>query len=212
VKQLLGKLTRWKGDVKVYLMALGIPLASILIGLLVYLIMGNPFPELPAKNFFMLPLFLVLLTIQAGLGEETGWRGFATPKLAEIYPQAIASLIVGVGWAIWHLPLFFIPNFQWQLLADQYGFWNIYPGYALFVILSSVVYTWLYVKGKENLWIPIILHGSFNAFAAVFDYMNPELYRNPTVFVVSAAAVVLLGIVVALTSPAMKKRPLVHSV
>jgi membrane protease YdiL (CAAX protease family) len=42
-------------------------------------------------------------------GGEIGWRGFALPRLAERLGLVEVSLVLGVIWATWHLPLFFVP-------------------------------------------------------------------------------------------------------
>ena len=45
-----------------------------------------------------------LFTDTGGLGEETGWRGFALPRLLEHFNPIVAGLIVGFFFGIWHIP------------------------------------------------------------------------------------------------------------
>lgn len=54
-------------------------------------------------------LGFVGLTLLAGpLAEEFGWRGYLQPRFRRNHGVAAASLIIGLIWAIWHLPMFFL--------------------------------------------------------------------------------------------------------
>ncbi|MEA3246594.1 MAG: CPBP family intramembrane glutamic endopeptidase, partial [Gemmatimonadota bacterium] len=90
----------------------------------------QPFPLLLVATFFS-------TVIGGQAGEELGWRGFALPRLASRMGYAWAGVLVGVAWALWHLPLFLIPG------ADKTG--QSFPVWALGVVALSVAMTWLWV-------------------------------------------------------------------
>ncbi len=72
--------------------------------ILINWLLGNPFnltlylSQLPS----LLPLILL-----GPLSEEYGWRGYLLIKLQQKWSALASSIIVGVVWALWHLPLFF---------------------------------------------------------------------------------------------------------
>ncbi len=53
----------------------------------------------------LLPLFLLIYTLTDGIGEELAWRGVGLPLLLTRYSALVASLDLGLVWAVWHLPL-----------------------------------------------------------------------------------------------------------
>ena len=86
-------------------------------------------------------------------GEELGWRGYALPRLARNFGLGAASLILGVIWAAWHLPLFFM------LGGDTLG--QSFPFYVIQVTGLSVVIAWLYMK-TGSLLLTMLLHAAIN--------------------------------------------------
>lgn len=80
----------------------------------------------------------------AGGQEELGFRGFAQPKLQEKFSPVITSLIIGVLWFFWHLPLlWWMPSFEPVQSYEQ----TLMLG--LFVIGLSFTYTWVYNRTQS---------------------------------------------------------------
>ena len=106
--------------------------------------------------------FTLLSTmVIVGLFEEVGWRGFALPRMQRRLDAIWAALLLGVVWALWHLPeLISDPTRQRPLL--QFVVWTL----ALSVILS-----WLYNSTNGSLLIVIICHGAIDTAGR---YMLPE--------------------------------------
>jgi uncharacterized protein len=105
------------------------------------------------------PLFL-LFALTDGLGEEPGWRGFALPRLLGRTSRLNASLLLGVVWAVYHLPLF------WTVGSAKYG----EPFLVLLVELPaiSVLYTWVFEHTAGSALLAILFHASGSAWSSVF--------------------------------------------
>jgi len=84
----------------------------------------------------MLPVHFLMLTLTDGLGEEPAWRGFALPRLLTRHNALVASLILGVLWALWHLPLFWIEGSD----NCQGLVWVLVVGDTA----KAVLFTWVY--------------------------------------------------------------------
>lgn len=65
-----------------------------------------------------------------------------------------ASLLLGLIWAFWHLPQFFIRE------ADTYG--QSFFLYVLQVIALSVAIAWLWAKTNGSLLLPMLFHSAVN--------------------------------------------------
>ena len=107
---------------------------------------------LPDLGLWALPLWLV----NSGLGEESGWRGFALPALGRRFSPRVASLIVALGWMLWHVPAFFyLPSYEHLGAGMAVGFF-------IGILSGSFLLTWLTTLAGGSALLPIVWHGLFN--------------------------------------------------
>jgi uncharacterized protein len=94
--------------------------------------------------------------VATGLGEEIGWRGFLTPELTRACGFTGGTLLTGMIWTSWHLPVL--------LFADYNAgtpWWFGMPCFAVMVIGLSFPFAWLRLR-SGSVWPAAILHGSHN--------------------------------------------------
>ena len=140
------RMGQWRIGLGWLLFAALSPIVLYLLLAVVLVALGGPSPtiaQLGAVNFLpnlgLMAWPLWILT--NGVGEETGWRGFALPRLQQRHSALVATLILGVLWAGWHIPFFFyLPNYRAMGLAG-------FPGFALGIISAAIVFTWLSLPG-----------------------------------------------------------------
>jgi membrane protease YdiL (CAAX protease family) len=117
----------------------------------------------PAERFLAQPwailLFALFLFIFGPLPEELGWRGCALDRLQVRWSALNASLVVGLAWTLWHLPLFFIPGtYQHGLGWGSLGFWL----FLVDKVPQSIVMTWIYNNTRRSTLSAILFHFMIN--------------------------------------------------
>ena len=113
------------------------------------------FPQTPV---FTLVSFIWLMIINSG--EEIGWRGFALPKLQTLLKSPFySSLIVGIFWSIWHLPIYLVPGQSSIPL----------PVFLFFTIGLSLIYTVVFNQTNGSLFSVVLLHASTDIVPRIFD-------------------------------------------
>lgn len=103
--------------------------------------------------------FTISIFVTGPLSEEFGWRGFALERLLSCWSLVKANLILGVFWAFWHLPLFFIPGTIQQVNGNP---WVEFPIFALLVMGLNVYINWLFIKTNSSLFTVLLAHFVFN--------------------------------------------------
>jgi membrane protease YdiL (CAAX protease family) len=135
------------------LFAAGYIVAIKLTVALIHRVALGAWPRFGAEAWYVIPLAIVISTpFQAG--EEIGWRGYALPRLTARFGLVRASLLLGVIWACWHLPQFFIRD------ADTYR--QSFFVYLLQVTALSVAIAWLWARTSGSLLLPMLLHSAVN--------------------------------------------------
>ncbi|PYP30756.1 MAG: hypothetical protein DMD49_09675 [Gemmatimonadetes bacterium] len=125
-RALLGQLLRWRAPGRWYV--------SAILGLPVY--------------------FVYILLVGGGVDEELGWRGYALPRLQERYGATIASLILGVAWAGWHIPAWFAPGSGQDAIS--------FPVFVVSTIAAAILLTYLYNSSGGSLPVVILAHTVFD--------------------------------------------------
>ncbi len=158
---------QFKLDWRWYAVTFLIVIAGTLGQLLIYRLIGNQFN---AQVFVaQLGSFLPLLFL-GPLSEEIGWRGYALDRLQTRWSALVSSLIIGMVWSLWHLPLFLIPG------TSQHELGVPFIGFLIKLTSSSVLYTWLYNNTRRSLWSAILLHWLYTYAAQV---MSSGVVRSP---------------------------------
>lgn len=150
---LLGRVFRWRVGVGWYVFAVAYVPAIKLSTALVHRVATGAWPRFGQEAWYVMAAAIVVST-WAQAGEEIGWRGYALPRLAARLGLAPASVILGVIWAAWHLPLFFV------LRGATYG--QSFPLYLVEVTGLSVAFAWLYWRTGGSLLLTMLLHAAVN--------------------------------------------------
>ena len=165
VRDLARRVVRWRVPWRWWLIAVGSPLALVAVALVVMAI-GPGLPDLRdfgrmagLPEWGVLFVWLAFVVVN-GLGEESGWRGYALPQLRRRHGMLTASLLLVPIWAGWHLPLFFLLQSYRDL--GPVGV----PGFLVGLGCGSVVLAWLYESAFSSVLIVAVWHGTYNLTVA----------------------------------------------
>jgi membrane protease YdiL (CAAX protease family) len=191
IRTLFGRLLPWRAGLHWYvLVLLGPAILSFGTSKLQELL-GATLRPLPAPA-----LQLVLMSLLASIirsivnGEELGWRGYALPRLQERYNALTASLILGVLWFAFHVPIMFIPG----SVAGSQTLDTALP-FLIGVLAMSVFITWIFNSTSGSMLPIMLLHGAYNTWPELFMVIggNPALgWLSPAISVLLAAIIVLV--------------------
>jgi membrane protease YdiL (CAAX protease family) len=167
------------------------------IATLLSLAAGGPLPTFTtATRLLSNPLsivpYVLFMFLFGPLPEELGWSGYALDGLQRKRSALTASLVIGVAWAIWHTPLFFMAGtFQ----SEQIGFLTpAYWWYILPTLPISVLDTWVYNNANRSTLAAVLLHFMVNFSGELFGLTDhARFYQALLIFGVTAAITVIWG-------------------
>lgn len=157
----------WRVSPQWYLIVLGLPVLLIGISIFGLSILGLEIDLsiLPGRLPMYIPTLVLTALLQGG-NEEPGWRGFALPRLEERYPPVVATLILGIVWAFWHLPILLANPAETQHGMSLATLMPIILVTVVNIISLAFVYTWVY-NSTRSVLLCILMHASFNTANAL---------------------------------------------
>jgi membrane protease YdiL (CAAX protease family) len=183
LRELWGRLTQWKISWHWY--ALG------LLPLLLYGVATVVAGALPSADWSVGNVWLALVGLNAGIlpslflrgamGEELGLRGFALPRLQQTNTPFRASLIIGVLWAAWHLPVLIGRDILSIVV------------FCLIAIGLSFLFTLLF-NGSGGSLIPVLLFHATQNWEEGFETIFPSLVGTEWELI-STLSLLVLGII-----------------
>jgi len=100
-------------------------------------------------------------------GEELGWRGFLTPVLMQKFSFAQTSIITGIVWALWHVPLILYTDYN----AGPTGLAFQMINFSIMLIAMSFIMTYFVIKSGSH-WPATIMHAAHNVYILNFQGMT----------------------------------------
>jgi membrane protease YdiL (CAAX protease family) len=186
LKALLSRMTNFRFGLRWYLLAI---FGYVLLYLLVAGLSGAPLMQsLADKGTLIFTLYLpALLTtyLVNPIGEETGWTGFALPHLQTQFAPWLSAIILGLVWAVWHLPAYFV--------RSEMGAFN--PVNFIFFVLISIsiriIWTWVTNNANGSGISGVLLHASSNAVSLA---LIPNLLPAATPEQMAISGLLVLGL------------------
>jgi len=125
--------------------------------------------------------------LPSAFGEELGWRGLLFPELERMTSFTTASLIGGLVWALWHLPLILLSDYN---STAPRAF--VVVMFFVSTIARTFLHNWFRAR-SGSVWPNVFLHASHDIF--FMNVFDPLMARYPlTDIFVTETGVLLLVI------------------
>jgi membrane protease YdiL (CAAX protease family) len=202
VRDLLGRLLRWRVGVHWYLIALfGLPAAMLLAAIPFLGVV--PLEALAQRWGLLFTVFLpgvILPFLHTNLWEELGWAGYLQSTLQERRGPLLASVMVAPVFVLFHLPAYFVAGW----IVDEHTPLSQLPtvlvGYvgvvSVFAIFFRVLAIWLYNVTGRSIFLVGLFHAAFNMVTG--QKIMPEFVPGLDSNLLAAGVVLVLAVVVAL--------------
>jgi membrane protease YdiL (CAAX protease family) len=193
IRRLLRRIVLWRVGLRWYLLALvGVPVVMALGTLIVPGEVAALLALVPGYLLLYLLSFVLTAILGGPLLEEPGWRGFALPRLQPLHGPFVGTLILGLLWALWHLPEFLVPS--WAAQSGGSDFFAIVK-FVIIAISFAIVITWVFNNTNGSVFIAILVHASIDDFSGLLGVpFSPSDMANIILASFGPLAVVLVAL------------------
>lgn len=184
LKQFLKRVVQFKIGWRWYLAAVAAVIIPTLGQLLIIRLLGQTFYY---KGFILQLGSFIPLIILGPLSEELGWRGYALDRLQTKWNALVSSILLGIVWALWHLPLFFMVG------TSQHELHFSFPSFMIGLVALSILFTWLHNNTARSIWTAVFFHWLYTyAGQVVASYVT----RSPVYNLLEYLPYVLTALIV----------------
>jgi membrane protease YdiL (CAAX protease family) len=186
------RLVRWRVGLRWYLAILvGVPTVI----LVTTLALPGAWAQIRVPALIVFAGYVPMLVVQfftTAVAEEPGWRDFALPRLQRRYGPTVGTLVLGLLWGCWHLPLFFTEWGGWPDVS-----WVRPLEFVVSCVPLSIVMTWVFNRTGQSLPIVMVLHASINAtysliWSEVFPHLDGAKDGQHSILIASVIAALIL--------------------
>jgi uncharacterized protein len=177
---------RWRVGWVWVAVALLLPLVVVSLAVAIHVALGGIILPSPAVGHALLAgvNFVLILVLGGPVGEEFGWRGYALPALQKRIGWRVASLVLGIVWGTWHLPLFYIANTSQQHIPVGL--------FMVSTVAMSVLFAWFANHTAGSLVVAILFHTAINYWSWIIPVVPNGGSVRPFEFVTGLMVLVAL--------------------
>ena len=153
----LSQMLKWRIGWRWWAVALLLPAVVLALGVALFVLLGGPIDLTSFASPFIYLFAMAWGTVWGGGQEDLGWRGFMLPVLQDRFSALVSSVLVGLAWAGWHLPLFLnatTTHGGWPLSQQLLWMVSIFAG--------SVLWTWMYNSTDGSVLAVAVFHAGIN--------------------------------------------------
>jgi membrane protease YdiL (CAAX protease family) len=174
-----------------FLLSLALMPLSVVLSILISLVFDGSIEQFQVSEAFSFSSGFVpvlALLFMAAFFEELGWRGYGFESLEKGRSFLAASLIFGVLWSLWHLPLLWV-NHTYQFEIYQQSPWyalNFYLGTAVL----GVIVSWVCHINQRSILAAILFHFIINLSQEMLSMTQQT--KSIQTFVLTGFAIVII--------------------
>jgi len=191
LRKLGSRMIRWRVGWIWYVVAVGLPLAVLLLTVVLNVALGAGAPSMagvgPLSTLLIVFAVRLINPLDGPMGEEPGWRGFALPGLQTSRSPLVTTMILAVLITGWHLPTFFLEG----------GFQpSIFVGGVLGTIAVTFWYTWLFNHTGGSVLITLVSHATQGTIQTGAPWSSSADVAQAILVYAFVASAVAIGLVI----------------
>jgi membrane protease YdiL (CAAX protease family) len=127
------------------------------------------------------------LLVLAPIIEEFGWHTYGIHCLRNRFNLLLTSIIFGIVWGIWHMPLSFVKGYYQNVLVETGIIYSI--NFLASLIPYLIIGNWLYYKTNRNMFLVVVFH-------LLAGFSNEIFQTHPDSKIIQTVLLLILSIII----------------